>query len=137
LQIANVTFPPLGLPDWWQRVLIIALAVGVVPAFILAWVFDLTGRGIVRTSTATADAAARNAHAGNAGALVPAAPTDTSPATDASCDAAACATANATSSAADASIAILPFTDLSAAKDQDWFCDGLAEEIIDALCCVR
>ena len=36
-----------------------------------------------------------------------------------------------------ASIAILPFTDLSAAKDQDWFCDGLAEEIIDALCCVR
>ena len=32
LQIANVTFPPLGLPDWMQRALIIALAVGVVPA---------------------------------------------------------------------------------------------------------
>jgi eukaryotic-like serine/threonine-protein kinase len=32
-----------------------------------------------------------------------------------------------------ASIAVLAFTDLSAAKDQDWFCDGIAEEILNAL----
>jgi serine/threonine protein kinase len=32
-----------------------------------------------------------------------------------------------------ASIAVLPFNDLSAAKDQDWFCDGIAEEILNAL----
>ena len=32
-----------------------------------------------------------------------------------------------------ASIAVLAFTDMSAAKDQDWFCDGVAEEIINAL----
>ena len=32
-----------------------------------------------------------------------------------------------------ASIAVLSFTDMSAAKDQDWFCDGVAEEIINAL----
>lgn len=31
------------------------------------------------------------------------------------------------------SIAVLPFTDMSAAKDQDWFCDGIAEEILNAL----
>ena len=30
LQIASVTFPPLGLPEWMQRALIIALAVGIV-----------------------------------------------------------------------------------------------------------
>src|SRR3989441_12181839 len=35
-----------------------------------------------------------------------------------------------------ASIAVLPFKDLSPAKDQDWMCDGIAEEIIDALCTV-
>src|SRR5207253_9953472 len=35
-----------------------------------------------------------------------------------------------------ASIAVLPFADLSPAKDQDWMCDGIAEEIIDALCTV-
>ena len=32
-----------------------------------------------------------------------------------------------------ASIAVLAFTDMSAARDQDWFCDGIAEEILNAL----
>jgi TolB-like protein/Tfp pilus assembly protein PilF len=31
------------------------------------------------------------------------------------------------------SIAVMPFTDLSPTKDQDWFCDGIAEEILNAL----
>jgi serine/threonine-protein kinase len=31
------------------------------------------------------------------------------------------------------SIAVLPFSDLSATRDQDWFCDGIAEEILNAL----
>jgi serine/threonine-protein kinase len=36
-----------------------------------------------------------------------------------------------------ASIAVLAFTDMSAAKDQDWFCDGIAEEILNALTPLR
>jgi TolB-like protein len=35
------------------------------------------------------------------------------------------------------SVSILPFTDMSQAQDQAYFCDGIAEEIINALCCVR
>ena len=31
------------------------------------------------------------------------------------------------------SIAVLPFVDMSSEKDQDWFCDGISEEIINAL----
>ncbi len=146
LQIANVTFPPLGLPDWMQRALIIALAAGIVPAFVLAWIYDLTAHGIVRTDAAGDDASAADAipsvaasaansapgpAAGNGGgtasvsATLPAPPSgDTS-------------VAQAAQTAPGASVAILPFADLSSARDQDWFCDGLAEEIIDALCCVR
>ncbi len=41
--------------------------------------------------------------------------------------------ATSPSSGPTASIAVLPFTDMSAAKDQDWFCDGIAEEILNAL----
>jgi len=38
------------------------------------------------------------------------------------------------SAAPDASaIAVLPFTDMSPGRDQDYFCEGLAEELIDAL----
>ncbi len=31
------------------------------------------------------------------------------------------------------SVAVLPFADLSPAKDQDWFCEGIAEEILNSL----
>jgi len=31
------------------------------------------------------------------------------------------------------SVAVLPFADMSAARDQDYFCDGMAEEIINTL----
>src|SRR5262249_51252190 len=33
----------------------------------------------------------------------------------------------------DKSIAVLPFADLSQAKDQEYFCDGISEEILHAL----
>src|SRR6266513_435422 len=33
----------------------------------------------------------------------------------------------------DKSIAVLPFVDLSQAKDQEYFCDGISEEILDGL----
>ena len=36
-----------------------------------------------------------------------------------------------------ASVAILPFTDLSEARDQAYFCDGLAEEVLNVLASVR
>jgi TolB-like protein/Flp pilus assembly protein TadD len=36
-------------------------------------------------------------------------------------------------SAPEKSIAVLPFVDLSQAKDQEYFCDGISEEILDAL----
>jgi TolB-like protein/Flp pilus assembly protein TadD/predicted Ser/Thr protein kinase len=35
------------------------------------------------------------------------------------------------------SIAVLPFADMSREKDQGYFCDGIAEEIINALCRVQ
>ncbi len=35
------------------------------------------------------------------------------------------------------SIAVLPFSDMSREKDQAYFCEGIAEEIINALCRIR
>ena len=110
LQVADVTFQPLGIPRWSQRALIIALAAGFLPVCILAWIFDLTTHGLVRTEPAQVGATLSQ--------LPNAAP------------------ASAPMSPI-AAMAILPFADLSEAHDQDWFCDGLAEEIIDSLCCVR
>ena len=114
VQLASSTFGPLGLPDWSQRALIIAIAVGFLPACVLAWIFDVTTAGVVRTpALPSSDQAALSAATANAASPGAALPPHS------------------------ASIAILPFADLSQAHDQDWFCDGLAEEIIDALCCVE
>ncbi len=37
---------------------------------------------------------------------------------------------------APSSIVVLPFVDMSAAKDQEYFCHGVTEEIISSLSCV-
>jgi adenylate cyclase len=44
---------------------------------------------------------------------------------------------NKSPSNARASIAVLPFTDMSPAKDQEYFCDGMVEEIISNLSRIR
>jgi adenylate cyclase len=41
-----------------------------------------------------------------------------------------------TAAAFENSIAVMPFTDMSAARDQEFFCEGMSEEIINALGCV-
>jgi adenylate cyclase len=114
LQVADATFEPLGLALWVQKALIIAVVAGIVPAAILAWIYDLTRHGVVRTP--------QGAALGLDGSGAPPA---------------VLAGSEPAPSSAIASIAVLPFTDLSQARDHDWFCDGLAEEIIDSLCCVR
>jgi TolB-like protein len=47
--------------------------------------------------------------------------------------AAAAATPSVTAAVNDKSIAVLPFADMSEKKDQEYFSDGMAEEIIDLL----
>ena len=50
LQLADVTFPVFELPDWTHRLVIWLLILGFPLALLLAWVFDITPIGIVRTS---------------------------------------------------------------------------------------
>jgi adenylate cyclase len=121
LQVADATFEPLGLPLWMQKALIMAVVAGIVPAAILAWVYDLTRHGVVRTPQEGEPRGLDGSGAPPAIMSGDAAP----------------ANASASNVSMIASIAVLPFTDLSQAKDHDWFCDGLAEEIIDSLCCVN
>src|SRR5262245_46942777 len=49
LQLGSVTFEPLGFPQWSQRALIILAVVGFPIALVLAWIFDVTPNGIVRS----------------------------------------------------------------------------------------
>ena len=46
VQFVETVFPAFGLDDAAFRILVIALAIGLVPVVLLAWVFELTSQGI-------------------------------------------------------------------------------------------
>jgi len=52
LQVADVTFGPLGIPAWVSRVLVVASILGFPLVVTLAWFFDLTRSGIAREGEA-------------------------------------------------------------------------------------
>ena len=90
LQLGEITFGPLGLPNWVMVSLIVVVIVGFPIVVVLSWVFDITPGGIRRTG-------------------------------------------NAVESDGRPSIAVLPFVDMSPEQDQGYFCEGVAEEILNAL----
>jgi len=126
IQVADATFEPIGLPTWAHRLVIVLVMLGFPLACGLAWAFDVTPRGIERTPAPNAPS--RGTPGTTAGpALGAAAWLAPQPAVAAA----------SLPGAGNPSVAILPFADMSAARDQEYFCDGIAEEIINALCCVR
>ena len=50
MQIGEVTFPALNIPDWVMSTLVLVLLAGFPIAVIFAWIFDNTPDGIVKTS---------------------------------------------------------------------------------------
>jgi formylglycine-generating enzyme required for sulfatase activity/pimeloyl-ACP methyl ester carboxylesterase len=52
LQVADVLSSILSLPEWAPKLVFFLLAVGIVPALILAWAYELTPQGIQRDEEA-------------------------------------------------------------------------------------
>lgn len=113
IQVADATFEPMGLPSWVLKLVILLAILGFPLACALAWAFDVTEAGIERTPAIAA---------GQSAATTP----EPVPAPPAAMLAVPAET-----------VAILPFVDMSPGRDQEYFCDGVAEEIISTLSCVR
>jgi adenylate cyclase len=147
LQAADIMLPRLGVPDWAMSLVVVFVVLGFPLTLVLAWALELTPEGIKRTESAVA--------AGEAGAAAPALlskwtvlaasalvilgiglgagwflrPSTSGPAATRSDQPGALAGAPALA----ASIAVLPFADMSPGGDQEYFSDGMAEEILNAL----
>lgn len=145
VQVADTVFPAFGLPEWALRGVIVVLAIGLVPALLFAWIFELTPEGIrpdaeVDPARSIAPQTARRMNRTIAGLFVlalgwfvidafgpgarPAAVAVSAPGGSG---------AGATRAADDRSIAVLPFVDMSQAGDQAYFSDGLSEEVLNQL----
>src|SRR6266566_4939797 len=100
IQVVTQVFPPFEIPNWAERLVIVAIVLGFPVALVFAWIYDFTRYGIVRTEHAQPEA--------KLDIIEP---------------------ANST----EKSIAVLPFSDLSSAKDHAYFGEGIAEELLGAL----
>ena len=57
IQVVETIFPAFGLDEAAFRMLVLVLAVGLVPAVILSWAFELTRAGLVPERSAAEDEA--------------------------------------------------------------------------------
>jgi len=133
LQVIEPIMHALHLPDVTLTYVVLALAVGFPLVVVLAWAFDIKEGRIERTAP-TAGPALKGARLPlllvGIGIIAAAPgviwyfvlPGHLKSATDVS-----------GTSAATPSIAVLPFADMSPGKDQEYFSDGIAEEILNAL----
>jgi TolB-like protein/cytochrome c-type biogenesis protein CcmH/NrfG len=102
----DLIFTALRLPEWTVTLLVALAILGFPLALVLAWAYELTPDGLQRDVP------------GSAGTPVV---QPSSPVTD-----------EATAGRG-LSIAVLPFDDMSEKKDQGYFCEGIAEEILNTL----
>ncbi len=149
LQVAGLVFDAFELPRLAMRVLLAVLLLGLLPALVFSWVFEITPEGLVRDDGSGGEPVTPrltdrklkiiliSALAGIAVILVAnqfrqprALPGE---AAKAPSSATPTRSSNAARAPSAASIAVLPFADMSQAKDQEYFSDGMAEELLNLL----
>lgn len=132
LQVADVLIPALLIPEWVMRLLVISVVIGFPVTALLAWVYDITPHGVIRT-------AEQPPVGGTAGAAPAGMKWRWLVFTTIAVMMALLAFVVLyrvdvlEPSLPEKSIAVLPFEDLSPEQDTGYFCDGMAEAILEAL----
>ena len=144
IQVATQVFPFLDIPNWAIRLVILLTALGFPIALIIAWAFELTPEGIRRTEDA--DAAGQRSRGGIWMALIMIAAAlslglfflgrysagnarSQNPALRGS----GVASSEAVTALPEKSVAVLPLLNESGDPKDEYFADGLSEELIAAL----
>jgi TolB-like protein/Tfp pilus assembly protein PilF len=147
VQVSSTLLPLFNAPAWLSRSIVILLAIGLLPALIFAWIFELTPEGL-RREYQVERAGSIAPHTGKkldqvimvvlALALGYFAFDKFALGPQRAAEQASAARQEGRSEAlvesyGDKSIAVLPFVDMSPNKDQQYFSDGVSEELLNLL----
>jgi len=153
LQIVDLVLENINAPDWVMQVFMLALAVGFPIAIIIAWAFEVTPDG-VKLEKYVDRSQSISRHTGqqlNRGIIMilsvavvflltdrfrDQAPDQKEKGTDSQISVEAVVDAEpeiAATEMMEKSIAVLPFVNMSSDPEQDYFADGISEEILNAL----
>jgi TolB-like protein/tetratricopeptide (TPR) repeat protein len=151
-QVGEVLFPTFGAPEWVFKSLILLITLGLPFALLFAWAFELTPQGIKKTeevdlSESITPNTGKKLNVITIAALVVALAYfvwDRQSHDDGAEPAAAVAATEADVAEAEVeenepegpgelTIAVLPFVNMSSDREQEWFADGLTEEILNSL----
>lgn len=144
LQVGAIAAPALQLPDWTLAFLIFILMAGLPLALLLAWAFEMTPEGIKRTdevdpalsTTPQTGQKLERITIGVLAVLVAFFLWDKISGNDRSVETEVVESGQPSgelATAAPPSIAVLPFADMSPEKDQEYFTDGISEELLNVL----
>ena len=131
-QVSALALESFEAPAWAIKTILYVLVIGFPLAMIFSWAFDMTPDGIKLTQPATASSesteSSRLDYVLIAGLVIVAvvAVWQGLPTADDSTD-------TTRANGAKTSIAVLPFADMSPGGDQEYFGDGIAEELLDEL----
>lgn len=137
LQVADVIFPILNLPDWSVSAVLVVAAAGFPVAIVISWLFDMTPEGLVEAPATAQEPDRTRASTSHVIQLIlivmlmalvgylylerlsdkPGMRPDTLIA----------------GASGRPSIAVMPFVNMSEIEDRDYVGDGLAEEILNLL----
>ncbi len=135
LQVALSLQEAMKLPDWFSTIIVSLLIIGFPIAVGVSWFFEFTPEGIKRT-VASSDIARFKPQTTDfalAGALVLVLAAVVVQLTMPPAAVTTAVAPKAEPVVSAASIAVLPFADLSPAKDQEYFSQGISEEILNVL----
>ena len=130
-QAFDLAVDSFGAPDWVMKVTLAVLIAGLPVAMILAWAFELTPDGVMKTedvpiSNSITPRTGQKLNRVTVIALILVL-------SFVAWDKLWRADDAIQNTATEKSVAVLPFADLSELQDQEWFADGLTEEILNAL----
>jgi adenylate cyclase len=130
IEVASTVLPPMGLPNWALKLVIVLVALGFPIAVAMAWLFDLGPRGVERTRAGPEAPVTAHVPVAEPATAMPAVMPSPTPAA-----AQGAAPQAPTKPDADRrTIAVLPFVNMSGDSDNEYFSDGISEEILNLLC---